>query len=118
MKRELVIQVVFFFFFYIFNIFTLINSQQTDTTINNDRVLINDLNESNKHYINVAITFTKAKTNFNLQEQFKRCIRSLLKHATIDTNFFIIGDNESQLLAKKYFTEVENVKIKYNVSNI
>jgi hypothetical protein len=87
------------------------------TTINDtDLVIINDENIKNPNRINVAITFSKAKDSINLQDKFKTCISSLLKHAKIDINFFIIGDNESQKLAKGFFAEIKDVKIKYDVS--
>ena len=83
-------------------------TQEERVIIDND--IIKDVNR-----INVAITFSKAKDNLKLQEKFKTCIKSLLKYATIDINFFIVGDVDSQNLAKSYFKNIEDVKIKYNV---
>ena len=51
-----------------------------------------------------------------LQDKFKVCVKSILEYATRDLNVFIIGDNESQKIAKSYFNELKNVKIKYDVS--
>lgn len=65
--------------------------------------------------INVGITFTKAANNDNLVNKFKLCVSSLLKYATIDINFYIIGDHESQNIAKKVFSRVKNAKINYEV---
>ena len=66
--------------------------------------------------INVGITFTKAASNKNLVDKFKLCVSSLLKHATVDINFYIIGDYQSQTLAKEIFSRVKNVKINYEVN--
>jgi hypothetical protein len=65
--------------------------------------------------VNVGITFTKAGSNQDLVKKFKLCVSSLLKYATIDINFYIIGDKQSQLIAKNIFSKVKNVKIKYEV---
>jgi len=65
--------------------------------------------------INVGIIFTKAASNRNLQEKFKLCISSLLKYATIDLNLYIIGDKESQLLAKKFISKLDFVQINYEL---
>ena len=68
-----------------------------------------------KEYINVGITFTKVVENDSLRKKFKLCISSLLKYATVNINFYIIGDKESQLIARKIFTGVKNVKIQYKI---
>ena len=68
--------------------------------------------------INVGITFTKASANENLRNKFKLCVSSLLKYASVDIDFYIIGDLESQTIAKKIFSNVKNVKINYEVMNI
>ena len=68
--------------------------------------------------INVGLTFTKASANQNLQNKFKLCVSSLLRHAKIDINFYIIGDAASQTIAKKIFSEVKNVNINYQVNVI
>lgn len=73
---------------------------------------------TNNEPINVGITFTKVATNENLQNKFKLCVTSLLKHAKVDINFYIIGDNDSQLIAKRIFAEAEDVQIKYEVKSL
>jgi lipopolysaccharide biosynthesis glycosyltransferase len=65
--------------------------------------------------INVGIIFTKASSNTNLQDKFKICISSLLKYATIDLNLYIIGDKESQLLAKKFISKLDFVQVNYEL---
>ena len=65
--------------------------------------------------INVGITFTKVAQNKNLQEKFKVCVTSLLKHATVDINFYIIGDHDSQMIARRIFDQAANVNIKFEV---
>lgn len=67
--------------------------------------------------INVGITFTKAAANENLRNKFKLCVSSLLKYASVDIDFYIIGDLESQTIAKKIFSSVKNLnKINYEVN--
>ena len=68
--------------------------------------------------INVGITFTKAATNANLRNKFKLCINSLLKYSTIDINFYIIGDPDSQQVARDIFRTVKNVKINYVLKSL
>ncbi len=74
--------------------------------------MISSLNDEK---INVGITFTKAYNNENLRNKFKVCVSSMLKYATIDINFYIIGDQESQIIAKKIFSNIKHVKINYEV---
>ena len=74
--------------------------------------LISSLNDEK---INVGITFTKAYNNENLRNKFKVCVSSMLKYATIDINFYVIGDQESQIIAKKIFSSIKYAKIKYEV---
>lgn len=75
-------------------------------------------NQKDKSYINVGITFTKVSENSDLRRKFKLCVRSLLKYATVNINFYIIGDKESQLIAKKIFSTVKNVKIQYKIVSL
>lgn len=58
--------------------------------------------------INVAFTFTKAEQNRHLQLNLRQCASSLLQHATIDLNIFIIGDTKSQLIARQIFAELKS----------
>lgn len=66
--------------------------------------------------INVAITFTKITGNDKLKDKFRLCVSSLLKYATIDINFYIIGDAESQYVAREIFSKIKNYNIKYKVN--
>ena len=75
------------------------------------------LDELNVDSINVAITFTKARNNQNLISKMQLCVHSLLKYATIDINFYIIGDDESQKIASLIFSKARNIKIEYKVSS-
>lgn len=68
--------------------------------------------------INVGITFTKVATNKNLQEKFELCVSSLLQHAKVDINFYIIGDMQSQLIARKIFAKIGKVNIKYDLKSV
>lgn len=72
-------------------------------------------NSESPERINVGITFTKVADNKNLQKKFKLTVSSLLEHAKVDINFYIIGDRESQKIAKRIFKEVKNVKINYEI---
>ena len=65
--------------------------------------------------INIGIIFTKTAGNENLQEKFKLCIFSILKYATVDMNIYIIGDRESQNLARRIISRVRETKIDYKV---
>jgi hypothetical protein len=67
--------------------------------------------------INIAFTFTKANNNQNLIDKFQSCIGTLLKYATIDLNIFVLGDADSQLIARRLFDASSNVNnINYKVS--
>jgi hypothetical protein len=76
---------------------------------------LNNNNNNDSDPINVAITFTKARNNPNLISKMQLCLNSLLKYATIDINFYIIGDNDSQKIASSIFSKIKNIKIKYKV---
>ena len=67
-------------------------------------------------YINVGITFTKVSDNESLKKKFKLCISSVLKYATVNLKLFIIGDKQSQYIAKNIISKVKNVSVKYQVS--
>lgn len=92
------------FFYFIFILFQIIACDEP--------ILIDNLNTTK---INVAITFTKAQFNQNLQSNLRTCVESLLKHATIDINFYIIGDSQSQLIAQNIFKEVDQNRINYEI---
>ncbi len=68
--------------------------------------------------INVGITFTKAAQNKPLQEKFELCVSSLLKRAKVDINFYIIGDNDSQMIARKIFAKSKNLQINYELKSV
>jgi lipopolysaccharide biosynthesis glycosyltransferase len=69
--------------------------------------------------INVGITFTKTTGNDKLKAKFKLCVSSLLKYATVDINFYIIGDTESQYVAKEILSSVKkNRRVKYRVVSL
>ena len=68
--------------------------------------------------INVGIIFTKAATNENLRNKFRTCVLSILKYARVDINFYIIGDAESQAIAKRTFARVRNLSIKYELKPV
>lgn len=65
--------------------------------------------------INVGITFTKVVENVLLKEKFRLCISSMLKYATSNINFYIIGDPQSQLIAKQIFKESNAYNISYQL---
>lgn len=68
--------------------------------------------------INVGITFTKAAKNQNLQDKFSVCVSSLLKHARTNINFYIIGDDQSQNIAREIFGKVTDVQIEYEIKSV
>ena len=68
--------------------------------------------------INVGITFTKVAENQKLQDKFSVCVSSLLKHARININFYIIGDDQSQEIARKIFSKVKDVEIDYKIKSV
>ena len=68
--------------------------------------------------INVGIIFTKAGGNENLQHKFKLCIFSILKYATVNINLHIIGDRESQKLARRIISRVRQPNIDYKVNTV
>lgn len=49
--------------------------------------------------INVIITFTKAKNNQNLQSKFRTTMESMVHFLSVPVTLYIIGDNESQVIA-------------------
>ncbi len=82
-------------------------------------LLLHNLTLANKSdRINVGITFTKAYQNKELQGKFELCVSSLLRNAQVDINFYIIGDNESQAIAKKIFAKSRNLHINYELKSV
>ena len=51
--------------------------------------------------VTVFITFTNAAHNIKLQNKFRLTVSSMLQHTTIQLSIYIIGDDESHLLAKR-----------------
>ena len=74
--------------------------------------------EKKSEFINVGITFTKVTENEDLQKKFKLCVNSLLKYSTVNINFYIIGDKQSQLKAKEIFKSIRQPKIEYNIVSL
>lgn len=60
--------------------------------------------------INVIITFTNAVGNENLQSKFKQTVESILIHTSVPLVLYIIGEAESQNLAKKLVDEIKRKK--------
>ena len=100
----------------IFGFYLLLSQFVILVELNRQSELVLKLND-NGTAINVGLTFTKASANQDLQNKFKLCVSSLLRHAKIDINFYIIGDAASQTIAKKIFSEVKNVNINYQVND-
>ena len=108
--KKLLINLIFFFVFYEFRSHafeieakTLVEKTEIEKEIPVER-------------INVGIIFTKVSANSNLIDKFKLCVNSMLKYSTVDINFYIIGDIESQHEAKKIFSKIKNTKVKYEVN--
>jgi lipopolysaccharide biosynthesis glycosyltransferase len=98
---------VFIFKLYLFTILLVkLNTANAEVQEENEP-------EIEEERINVGITFTKTTGNDKLKEKFRLCVSSLLKYATVDINFYIIGDDESQYVAKQILSRVKNRKIKY-----
>ena len=68
--------------------------------------------------IDVGIIFTKASGNDNLVDKFKLCVSSLLKFAKVDINLYIIGDKESQYIARNVIDKVKKPDINFNLKAI
>ena len=73
------------------------------------------ISRTSRETINVGITFTKVNENESLQKKFKLCVNSLLKYSTVNINFYIIGDKESQLKAAQIFKRIKTPKIEYKI---
>lgn len=71
--------------------------------------------EAKRKTINVGITFTKVLENKNLQDKFRLCVSSILKYSTVDINFYIIGDKQSQYIAKNIFSQVNSYNVTYDL---
>ena len=65
--------------------------------------------------IDVMITFTKAKHNYQLQEKFRTTVRSLFHFSTVPIDLHILGDEDSEKLAADIIHDVAD-KSKYAVS--
>lgn len=68
--------------------------------------------------IDVGIIFTKAGGNENLVGKFKTCVCSILKYSSIDLNLYIIGDTESQYIAKNIIDKIQKPSINFNLKLI
>lgn len=68
--------------------------------------------------INVGITFTKVSEHPSLKKKFRLCVSSILKYATANINFYIIGDAESQQIAKKIFATVNAYNVSYQIIDL
>ncbi|CAF0904861.1 unnamed protein product [Brachionus calyciflorus] len=68
--------------------------------------------------IDVGIIFTKAGGNDNLIDKFKTCVSSMLKYSHVDLNLYIIGDTESQYIAKNILDKIKKPSINYNLKSI
>jgi len=70
--------------------------------------------------INVMITFTNAQHKRDLQTKFTLTVRSLFQHSTRPVTLYIIGDADSQLLAKdilaQHVTEPDKYKVRILVA--
>jgi hypothetical protein len=62
--------------------------------------------------INVMITFTNARHNHNLQSKFRTSVTSMFKWTSSRLNIYIIGDNNSQILADNILKEAANRHMK------
>lgn len=67
--------------------------------------------------VDVMITFTKAEQNSNLQTKFRTTVKSLFRFASIPINLYILGDPESEKIAKNILSEVADSQ-KYTVSSL
>ena len=74
------------------------NEQQKPATDQND--------------INVMITFTNTRHNHNLQTKFRTSVTSMFKWTSSRLNIYIIGDNDSQILADNILKEAANMHMK------
>jgi len=77
-----------------------------------------NVESSSPEEINVIITFTNVKNNINLQSKFGTTVSSLFKHSSVRIALFIIGDGESQNIAKNILEEHVNDNTKYRVREI
>ena len=64
-----------------------------------------DLAENDKS-IDVMITFTKAKDNRNLRAKFETTVKSLFHFSTVHVNLHILGDHESETIARDILGQV------------
>lgn len=69
-------------------------------------------------WINVGITFTKVNEHPSLKEKFRLCVSSLLKYASVNINFYIIGDPESQQIARKIFATTNPYNVTYQIIDL
>ena len=68
--------------------------------------------------IHVIITFTNAQHKRELQSKFALTVSSLFRHSTRPVMLYIIGDVDSQLLAKNILVERVKEPDKYKVRRI
>ena len=68
--------------------------------------------------IHVIITFTNAQHKRELQSKFALTVSSLFRHSTRPAVLYIIGDVDSQLLAKNMLVERVKEPDKYKVRRI
>jgi len=82
-----------------------------DTIKHHDDVDPSDIADK-REVVNISITFTKAKQNWSLQEKFKVTISSMFKWTSVPLNLYIIGDRDSQDIAKEV---INNAAKKFSV---
>lgn len=78
-------------------------------------LLLKSAHGSKVDSINVGITFTKVHEHPSLKEKFRLCVSSILKYSTVNINFYLIGDAESQRIAKKIFSSTHSYNISYQI---
>lgn len=79
---------------------------------------VSETQPSQTERINVGIIFTKAAGKDDLISKFKTCVSSMLKYAKVDLNIFVIGDTESQYIARDIFDKIKNYNIKYTIKSL
>ena len=67
--------------------------------------------------INVLITFTKAVGKIKFHQKFEQTVTSLLEHASKPLALHILGDPESQEIAKKIIEDKAKPKSTYRVGS-
>ena len=72
----------------------------------------------NNSPIHVIITFTNAQYKRELQSKFALTVSSLFEHSTQPVTLYIIGDADSQLLAKNILAECAKEPDKYKVRRL